>query len=227
MRWFALPVLLILSSPGHAAPGFPLDELDLSGLSQGWGRPQARTSVEGHPISIGGRAFDRGIGSHANADWILDLHGKAVRFTAWVGHDDEKKDCGSEIFEVRVDGATRFSSGVMKPGDPAKRIEVDLKGAKRLRLVIRDAGDSIDCDHGDWADARIEYDGPGTPGVAVPAVEPPPDIIRPTDPKPRINGPRITGATPGRPFLFRIPATGARPMTFEAKGHPFSIWIRA
>ncbi len=223
MHRIAVPLLMLWSSLGDAGPGFPLDELDLAGFTQGWGQPQARKSVDGNPLSIGGKRFDRGIGSHANADWILDLNGKALRFTAWVGHDDEKKDCGSEIFEIRVDGATRFSSGVMRPGDPAKRIEVDLKGAKRLRLIQRDAGDGMDCDHGDWADPRIEYDGPGTPSLAVAPVEPPPDIIRPDDAKPRINGPRITGATPGRPFLFRIPATGDRPIIFEAKGLPAGL----
>ena len=37
---------------------------------------------------------------------------------------------------------------------------------------------------------------------------------------PRINAPRITGGTPGRPFLFRIPATGEAPLTFAARNLP-------
>ena len=39
-------------------------------------------------------------------------------------------------------------------------------------------------------------------------------------PEPRINGPKIYGARPGRPFLYRIPATGERPMKFSAEGLP-------
>jgi alpha-galactosidase len=31
---------------------------------------------------------------------------------------------------------------------------------------------------------------------------------------PRINGPKIFGVRPGSSFLYSIPATGARPMTF-------------
>jgi len=42
-------------------------------------------------------------------------------------------------------------------------------------------------------------------------------------PEPRINGPRVYGVRPGKPFLYRIPATGARPMKFEAAGLPASI----
>jgi alpha-galactosidase len=37
---------------------------------------------------------------------------------------------------------------------------------------------------------------------------------------PRINGPTIYGAHPGHPFLYRIPATGVRPLRFSAKGLP-------
>jgi alpha-galactosidase len=37
---------------------------------------------------------------------------------------------------------------------------------------------------------------------------------------PRINGPRIFGARPGHPFLYHIPATGERPVTFAVEGLP-------
>src|SRR4051794_9266386 len=46
-------------------------------------------------------------------------------------------------------------------------------------------------------------------------------ILTPPAPAtPRINGARIYGQRPGRPFLFTIPATGERPMTFTAQGLP-------
>jgi len=39
-------------------------------------------------------------------------------------------------------------------------------------------------------------------------------------PAPRINGPSIFGVRPGSPFLYSIPATGLRPMTFSAAKLP-------
>ena len=46
-------------------------------------------------------------------------------------------------------------------------------------------------------------------------------ILTPPAPEtPRINGPRIYGARPKADFLYRIPATGVRPITFSAKGLP-------
>jgi alpha-galactosidase len=55
------------------------------------------------------------------------------------------------------------------------------------------------------------------------------DLLRtpPPGPEPRINGPKVCGGRPGRPFLYRIPATGERPMRFSADGLPASLAIDA
>ena len=46
-------------------------------------------------------------------------------------------------------------------------------------------------------------------------------ILTPKAPDtPRINGPKVYGARAKADFLFRIPATGVRPMRFSAKGLP-------
>ncbi len=47
------------------------------------------------------------------------------------------------------------------------------------------------------------------------------DILTPKPgPAPQINGPRVYGCRPGRPFLYRIPATGDRPIRFSARKLP-------
>ncbi|MCL5743699.1 MAG: putative Ig domain-containing protein [Acidobacteria bacterium] len=46
-------------------------------------------------------------------------------------------------------------------------------------------------------------------------------------PAPKINGPVVYGAHPGRPFLYRIPCTGRRPIRFSAKGLPASLRLDA
>ena len=46
-------------------------------------------------------------------------------------------------------------------------------------------------------------------------------ILTPPAPKtPKVNGPKVYGARPGSQFLYRIPATGERPMRFSAEGLP-------
>lgn len=42
---------------------------------------------------------------------------------------------------------------------------------------------------------------------------------KPSD-APRINGPKVFGAHPGNPFLFTIPVSGRRPITYEVEGLP-------
>jgi alpha-galactosidase len=44
-------------------------------------------------------------------------------------------------------------------------------------------------------------------------------------PAPRINGARVLGVRPGSPFLFRIPATGGRPMAFAVENLPAGLTV--
>jgi hypothetical protein len=125
--------------------------------TQGWGRLQFDRSVQGGPLKIGNRTFDRGLGTHSWSEIAYDLNGQYIRFTAWVGVDAEMKDYkdASVVFKVCADGRELWSSGVMKIDTPAKRVSVPLAGACELRLVVEDAGDGNACDHADWADPML------------------------------------------------------------------------
>ncbi len=75
----------------------------------------------------------------------------------------------------------------------------------------------------------ISYHGAKPQGIAAPAT--PPEkwvVLTPAAPrKPRINGPRVYGVRPGAPFLYRIPATGDRPMNFGARNLPEGLSLDA
>jgi alpha-galactosidase len=64
-----------------------------------------------------------------------------------------------------------------------------------------------------------------TNAPAAPAVEVPRIASSQPAPEPRINGPRIVGTTPGKPFLFLIPATGEGPLKFSASGLPTGLTL--
>jgi alpha-galactosidase len=49
----------------------------------------------------------------------------------------------------------------------------------------------------------------------------------PAPPTPRINGPDVFGVRPGSPFLYTIPATGDRPMTFSVEDLPTGLSVDA
>ncbi len=44
---------------------------------------------------------------------------------------------------------------------------------------------------------------------------------------PSLNGPEITGASPGKPFLYQIPTVGERPIRFTAEGLPAGLVLDA
>ena len=198
-----------------------LDSMDLSSMHQGWGKPQLNRSIREKPLSIGGRKFDRGVGTHARSTYRLELAGGTERFQASVGLDDSAGQ-GSVQFVVLADGKRLFDSGVMRSNTPPKTVDVDLKGVNSLLLQVTDGGDGVNNDHGDWAEAKFLVAGAKPVPARIPketAV-----ILTPKPgPQPRINGPTVYGCRPGHPFLYRIPTQGERPMTFSATALPETL----
>ena len=209
--------------------GVWLESLDLKLMSQGWKKPQAGQSVMTMPITMGGVEYPHGIGTHALSEFLIDLKGAATRFVSMVGVDDETKGKGSVTFEVWADGKKKAGSGVLRGGDAPKFISVDVSDARYLLLLVSDANDGANIDHADWGGALLIL-APGAkerPESVAIGGEPAPLIASGIKPEPAIHGPRSTGATPGRPFMFLIPATGEPPLAFEAKGLPPGLKLDA
>ncbi len=227
---FATALLLAASciqAPAAEPQAVWISALGLSPLIQGWGKPQADKSVTGTPMSISGRKFEHGLGTHADSLVRLELHGSATRFSAWVGVDDSARGPEASItFKVVGDGKTLFKGGVMRLGQAAQKIDVNVTGIKLLLLLADSTGENISFDHADWAEARLLYTGQRPVIVGLPREEA--VVLTPKSPRtPRINGARIFGVRPGHLFLFTIPATGDRPMTFDVKGLPAGLAVDA
>ncbi len=222
-----LPLLLFsifLPAIQLRAESVEISSLDLSKADQSWGSPQTDKSVSGKPLTIAGTRYEKGFGTNSSSLLIVDLQKSATRFTSSVGIDDDVNGNpkASVEFIVTGDDKVLFRSGVMKAGTKAQSIDVDVTGVSILRLVVTDAGDGIDYDHADWADAKVEAVagsvktvGPTPIGILTPAPAA----------SPRINGPRVFGVRPGSPFLYTVRATGDRPMRFSATGLPAALTL--
>lgn len=205
-----------------------LDKLDLSVTTQGHGKPGINTSVDGKPLTIAGEVFKRGFGTHAESSLLIKLNGKAKKFSALVGIDDEIKAQSPAVeFEIYGDNKKLWSSGTMHLGDKAKPVSVDLKGVNRLELVVTDGGNGPYYDHADWVEAKFETTGVSTLETFNPIASEPYILTPKTGDTPKINSAGIYGIRPGSPFLFRIAATGERPMTFSAQNLPEGLKIDA
>lgn len=198
-----------------------IEDLNLANVSQGWGDPNRNKSVEGSPITIGKKLYEHGLGTHAESDLLIDLKGNAKRFSASVGLDDETQGRGAVQFFVFVDGKLAAKSSILKSNMPAEAMSVNLTGAKKLRLEVEGGVPGIDYDHADWADDEILLDRPEPKPVSIPEPQDPtmPIYMGHSD-KPEINGARVVGCSPNKPFLFKIPVSGKRPLVYSAKGLP-------
>ncbi len=218
--------ICVAQTDGEANPSTEtiwLSSLDVSRVEQGWGQAHSNRSVYNRRLTIAGRVFQRGIGTHANSTIPLELDGNAVELSGWVGVDDETNGRGSIVFQIKADGKEIWNSGLMRPGDAAKEFSLDVKGVKSLVLLATDGGDGFDYDHADWADLKITMINNCKPRLNVPPIEDAVILTPKPAPTPRINGAKVFGVRPGSPFIFRIAATGDRPMTFSVDGLPAGL----
>jgi alpha-galactosidase len=199
-----------------------LHEMDLSNMETGWGSVQINQSVEGNPLSVGGQEYDNGVGTHAVSKMMIDLHGKGKNFYSLVGVDDESGEMASVEFFVLGDRQILWQSGIMKKGDDAIEVSLDISGIEKLGLYISDGGDNINYDHVDWINTCIEYSGDEPQAIREP--KPEAYILTPAFGKePSINAPAVFGARPGKVFLYRIPVSGERPMQISVSGLPAGL----
>ena len=217
---------MVAAGAATAAPAGAvwLEALDLARYQQRRGRPVAGKALTGTPLSLGGVVYQHGIGSRSIAEFILDLKGQALSFRSVVGLDDNAKDKlreGSVRFQLWADEKLVADSGVLHVGDAPKLLEADLRHAKTLTMRIDDGGDTSNGDIADWADAMIQtVPGAAPPTPYVASAAPYPVVAVPEASPTHLHGPRILGATPRRPFLYRAGATGSGPLRFAARGLP-------
>ncbi len=221
---YLLVLLIAASNSAFGSRTVWLDELDVNRALIGFGVPQKNRTIDKNPLTIGGKKYERGFGTHAESVLRIELRKGSSRFTAVVGVDDEvdpkdESEVRSSVeFKVIGDEKVLWRSGIMTNRDPAKEVNVDVSRIETLWLVVTDGGDGINCDHADWADAKFDFMGKD-PEVSYDLSER--YVLTPKPPRtPRINGARVFGVRPGSPFLFMIPVTGDKPMKFSAKDLP-------
>lgn len=170
------PAAVEIATPAELKrpPTPPLPDVRLSDLKPlvakvGYGKLGVNKSIEGKPLTIEGKKYQYGLGTHANALLVYAIPSGAARFVAVVGLDDEKRSDprASVICEVYGD--------VKEMGEPPALLgrSPTLSGTtirswtfdlplnsrmKELRLVVTDAGDGIACDHADWVDAGFKFE---------------------------------------------------------------------
>ena len=116
-----------------------VSSLDFLSATNGWGPVERDTSNgenqpgDGHPITLNGTQYAKGLGVNASSDIAVYLGGNYSRFTATVGVDDEVGNRGSVTFSVAADGRTLSTTPVLTGSSASVGIDQDVTGAQRLR----------------------------------------------------------------------------------------------
>ena len=148
-----------LSRIGVTTTATPHTPVVLQQSSQEW--KQLTPNKSSHLLSqlkIGDQSYEKGLGAHSKGLAVFRFNTPFVRFVADVGIDNNietAKHRGSVEFVVKAGDQEVARSPVMRGSDAAYRIDVPLDGVKELSLITTDAGDGIDCDQADWAEARV------------------------------------------------------------------------
>ncbi|MFF5930605.1 sigma-70 family RNA polymerase sigma factor [Streptomyces hydrogenans] len=108
-------------------------------------------------MSIGDSTYAYGVSVHAPSSLLIRLNRQCTRYDAMVGVDDLSAPLGpgGVRFSVYGDDERLWRSPVVRPGDPALPVRVDLRGRSTLRLVVEEHTPFGQAAVADWAESRI------------------------------------------------------------------------
>ncbi|EOU1703820.1 NPCBM/NEW2 domain-containing protein [Clostridium perfringens] len=145
-----------------------LSTLNWKSATIGSGAVRKDRAVSGNQIRLlnednSVETFAKGIGTHSYSEIVYNSEGYDI-FDTWVGIDRHvaEKKVSSVKFKVYVDGELKAETDVMRIDTPKKRLVVDVRNSKEIKLVVDVADNGNTWDHADWADAKFrnlaEYD---------------------------------------------------------------------
>jgi hypothetical protein len=105
--------------------------------------------------SIGGTSYARGVTVQGRSSVTIDLNRECTAYEALAGVDDMTLKLGKVYFSVFADGVPLWKSALVKGGDSAVPVRVDLTGRKTVRLVVEPHNHLDDVALADWAESRF------------------------------------------------------------------------
>ncbi|MGG5461258.1 glycoside hydrolase family 2 TIM barrel-domain containing protein [Clostridium sp. B9] len=166
-----------------------LSDIEWESAISGMYEPKRDKSVADNPLRLKVdykiMTFDKGVGVNSNSEIVVDLEGKGYeKFETFVGMDRGVLGYGSSIVaRIEVDGKEVFNSDRIYSTWNGHKVDVNLKGAKKLALYIDDYEGDIKYDHGTWGDAKF-LKKEANPKADLKAIE--------------VNGEKIKGFSPSK-----------------------------
>lgn len=143
-----------------------LSSLEIEKTKCGWENhtPKKDKSIDGNNITIGGKVYESGVGTHGPSQIIIKLNGSVTDFYTVLGVDDEVKEAGNFDYHVYVKAEGGATEDVAKGtinrfSNQSVDIHADnLSGWKYLYLETSNGTDGTNTsDHVDWANAYLVF----------------------------------------------------------------------
>ncbi|MEU6664290.1 sigma-70 family RNA polymerase sigma factor [Streptomyces sp. NPDC046821] len=148
-----------LTPPAPAPTVYQLSQLSYSGLGDGT-KPEIRTVESSfvwqrQNLNVAGKQYAHGVTVNATSSVTIDLNRQCSAYDAYAGVDDMTLGNGAVRFSVYADGVRLWQSPVMKGGDPAVPVHVNLAGHKSIQLVTEPQSNFDKLAVADWAESRF------------------------------------------------------------------------
>ncbi|MFE5198155.1 sigma-70 family RNA polymerase sigma factor [Streptomyces sp. NPDC056601] len=146
--------------PTPPAPAvYQLNQLSYRGLGDGT-EPEIRPGKSSWVwqrwgLRVADKEYANGVTVHANSSVTIDLNRSCTAYDAFAGVDDMTLGTGAVRFSVFADGVRLWKSPVLRGGDPAVPVNLNLAGRKAIRLVTEPRTNLDSLAVGDWAESRF------------------------------------------------------------------------
>lgn len=145
--------------PSPAPAVYQLNQLSYAGLGDGT-EPEIRPGESSwvwqrYGLRVADKQYANGVTVHAKSSVTIDLNRSCTAYDAFAGVDDMTLGTGAVRFSVYADGVRLWRSQVLRGGDAAVPVHVNLAGRTAIRLVTEPQTNFDSLAVGDWAESRF------------------------------------------------------------------------
>ncbi|HEY5312749.1 MAG TPA: NPCBM/NEW2 domain-containing protein [Pirellulales bacterium] len=115
--------------------------------------PRLNRGLEPGSLRLGDRSYAKGLTMYSRSEVVFRLPGAFGRLVALAGIDDAVRPGGNVRLSIYGDNRLLVEE-VLTGRDPPRKLDVDIRGVARLKIVADFNGDEV-ADHLDLCEARI------------------------------------------------------------------------
>jgi len=119
-----------------------------------FGLPRRNKALEGGVLRLGGKQYEKGMALRSRSEVTYRLPGRFRVLSAVAGIDDRMEGRGHVHLVIRGDGRTLYDQTLSGTDEP-RALKIDIRGIKKITILVDYGADADVADHLDLCDARV------------------------------------------------------------------------